>query len=138
MTERLPITITTSRELNALLSNKINSMVNKLEAQFNFQTMMANWYGDEEEVLCIGLVLHYPQGFSLLRANSHEQAVDFSDDVFILVEQTHELLCHIAITESELVLLTAQPKLYFPLLQAKLSKVLALIAQHQNLPLLVT
>ncbi len=47
MIEQLPIIITVSDELVIILP-KLNSVKNRLEAQFNFQTMTANWYGDED------------------------------------------------------------------------------------------
>ncbi len=44
MTELLPITITVDVELAKQLT-RLNSVANKLEAQFNFHALTANWFG---------------------------------------------------------------------------------------------
>jgi hypothetical protein len=49
MTEKLPIAIMPSNDLMAKFK-QIKSVSNKLEAQFNFQTLTANWYGDENTI----------------------------------------------------------------------------------------
>ena len=138
MTVRLPITIEQSTELCALLSRNFISVLNKLEAQLNFQTMMANWYGDEYDVVAIGLCLFTPNEFFTLRESFKHKTnfSDFSDDVFSVVTQDNpsNLTCNIAITETELGLLIQQPKLQAPLLNAKLNKVLGLIAKQLNFP----
>jgi hypothetical protein len=138
MTERLPITIEHSTELTSLLSQKFNSTLNKLEAQLNFQTMMANWYGDEYDVIAIALCLHTPNEFDTLRASNENKVnfLGFSDDVFSMAshDNSSNLTCHIAITKTELSLLIKQSKLQAPLLNAKLIKVLVLLAQQLNLP----
>ncbi|KGJ91163.1 hypothetical protein [Colwellia psychrerythraea] len=139
MTEQLPITI----NVNNGLSNKflkIKSICHKLEALFNFQTLKANWYGDEEEILTIKLCLETPVSFTecqgrLNKLTAGEVIISpFSDDVIsCLNESEQQLLCYIAVTDSELVLLEQQPKLLTGLLQVKLNKVLNLIANQQYL-----
>ncbi len=140
MTEQLPITINIHNELIDK-SPQISSVINKLEAQFNFQTLTANWYGDEENILTIQLSLEIPLSFK-----QHQEELDklpltevsishFSDDVISCFNQDEQkLLCHVAITHSELTLLELKPKILSGFLQAKLHKVLNLIAEQQSLP----
>lgn len=135
MTEQLPISIHTCNELKQQFV-KITSVCNKLEAQFNFQTMTANWYSDEASILLVQLHLATPQGF--VEQQSLMQQVEtqtYSDDVFSYYRKNEEqiLICHIAITDSELLLLNQQNKLLRGLLQVKLQKILNLIALQLNL-----
>jgi len=139
MTEQLPITINIHSDLVDKLS-KIKSVINKLEAQFNFHALTANWYGDEEHVLLIQLALETPKSFSQQQAELAQVSLDeveisnFSDDVICRFNDLEQqVLCHIAITDSELILLDLQPKLLAGFLQAKLHKVLNLIAKQQSL-----
>jgi len=134
MTESLPITILVHDEL-ALYFDKIRSVVNKLEAQFNFQTMTANWYGDENDITYIQLHLLTPETFTQVHQAYQAQNIEnFSDDVFTVTENNNKLLiCNIAITSAELTLLTQQEKLLSALLAVKLKKVLNLIAEHLSL-----
>lgn len=139
MIETLPITIRINDDLLETFS-KIKSLTNKLEAQFNFQTLTANWYGDEDDILVIQLCLETPTNFE-----QYKQGLDklldrevvishFSDDVVCCFnEGEQQLLCTIAMTTSELDLLILQPKLLAGYIQAKLHKVLNLIAQQQSL-----
>lgn len=142
MTELLPITITPCGELTFQFDN-IKSVTNKLEAEFNFHTMTANWYGDEEDIIFIHLHLNSPPSFIQQQeikqqaASQHQEVTIFSDDVFSYYQpesQTKQLICHIAITATELVLLEQQNKLLAALLQIKLQKVLNLIADQLILP----
>ena len=64
MTVSLPISIHVCENLIEQFS-KIMSVCNKLEAQLNFQTMTANWYGDEDNILLVRLCLETPQSFFL-------------------------------------------------------------------------
>ncbi len=139
MTEQLPITISINSELVDRFV-KINSVGNKLEAQFNFHALTANWYGDEENVLQISLQLEVEETFSTLKAEQKKldgetlNVTTFSDDVFNSFNATElQLACYIAITESEVELLESQPKLLAVFLQKKLQKVLNLIAKQQSL-----
>jgi hypothetical protein len=99
--------------------------------------MTANWYGDESNILFIQLHLEAPQSFIAQKeALQQQQVSDFSDDVFSFYQQYGKeqvLICHIAITDSELVLLNQQNQLLAALLTVKLQKVLNLIAKQLNL-----
>ncbi|MFQ3209276.1 MAG: hypothetical protein ACI9U5_000214 [Colwellia sp.] len=139
MAETLPITIKVN---NGLLDkfSKLKSVSNQLAAQFNFQTLTANWYGDEDDILIIELCLETPASFKLRQAELAQLSLkqfsvtDFSDDVINCVNKgDKQLLCTIAITNSELELLVLQPKLLVGFIEVKLRKVLNLIAQQQSL-----
>ncbi|AAZ24820.1 MULTISPECIES: hypothetical protein [Colwellia] len=139
MTETLPITINVNKDLLDKFTN-IKSVINKLEAQFNFQTLTANWYGDEEEILTIQLSLVTPTSFEQFKKGLDSLSTrsvnisHFSDDVICCFnEDEQQLLCTIAITASESDLLVLQPTLLAGYIQAKLRKVLNLIAQQQSL-----
>lgn len=138
MTEQLPISIYVCDDLTKLFTN-VKSISNRLAAQFNFQTMRANWYGDEENILFIQLRLETPQSFLALKGIQQQNAVDtfklHSDDVFSFIDEqkSKQLMCIISITESEQNLLTQQSKLLPGLLQVKLQKVLNIIAEQLNL-----
>lgn len=139
MTETLPITIKVNDDLLNKFS-KLKSICNKLEAQFNFQTLTANWYGDEDDILIIQLCLETPVTFKqrqeeLAKLSQSEVSIShFSDDVVSCFNDSEQqLLCGIAITNSELELLVLQPKLLAGFIEAKLSKVLNLIALQQSL-----
>jgi len=139
MIETLPITINLVKDLSDKFS-KLTSICNKLEAQFNFQTLTANWYGNEEKILTVQLFLEVPVSFiqhqeELEKLSFSELKVShFSDDVISCFNQgEQQLLCYVAITHSELKLLEQQPKILSGLLQTKLHKVLNLIAEQQSL-----
>ena len=138
MIEALPITITINDDLLNKFP-KIKSISSKLEAQFNFHTLTANWYGDEENILLIKLALEMPSSFKVQQTELAQTFADdieisyFSDDVLCCFnEREQQLLCSIAITESEIILLEHQPKLLSGFLQAKLHKTLNLIAQKHS------
>ncbi|MBL4941859.1 MAG: hypothetical protein JKY81_09370 [Colwellia sp.] len=136
MTEPLPITIHICDDLKQQFI-KITAACNKLEAQFNFQTMSANWYGDEDNILFVQLHLATPQGFAEQQKFMQQNKIKtYSDDVFSYVEKSKKsqaLRCYIAITATELALLNQQDKLLAGLLQVKLRKVLNLIAKQVKL-----
>jgi hypothetical protein len=134
MTEQLPISIQPSNDLIAKF-HKIKSVANKLEAQFNFQTLTASWYGDEENILLINLYLETIEVFDTQKSMSHQGKISlFSDDVFsVYQEEQPKINCFIAITPAELVLLEQQEKLLPKYLNAKLHKVLNLIAGELKL-----
>jgi len=139
MAEQLPITINIHSDL-ADKFPRIKSVINRLEAQFNFHTLTANWYGDEENILLIQLALETPVSFRQQQIELEQKSLveveisNFSDDVICRLNNTEQqLLCNIAITESELTLLEGQPKLLAGFIQAKLHKVLNLIAKQQSL-----
>ncbi|PHR80953.1 MAG: hypothetical protein COA59_16780 [Colwellia sp.] len=142
MTEPLPISIYVCDDLTKQFV-KINSITNKLVAQFNFQAMTANWYGDEDNIPFIQLLLETPQGFINQKEQQKEKqqtkqvqtVKTHSDDVFSFIDdkESQLLIYTIAITESEQVLLAQQAKLLAGLLQIKLQKVLNIIAKQLNL-----
>ena len=139
MTEALPITIKVHNDLIDKFA-KIKSISNKLEAQFNFHTLTANWYGDEAQVLMIQLALETPASFIKCQAElgllspSEVSISNFSDDVISCFnEDTQQLFCYIAITDSELELFVQEPKILAGFIQAKIHKVLNLIAAEQSL-----
>ncbi|GAA6172514.1 hypothetical protein NBRC116592_21840 [Colwellia sp. KU-HH00111] len=142
MTVSLPISIHVCDDLIAQFA-KITSVSNKLEAQLNFQTMTADWYGDEAHIVLVRLCLETPDSFLLTQQETQQtkqQSMQFhmySDDAFSYQAYDAKqqiLICHIAITESELVLLTQQNKIIAALLRVKLQKVLNLIAKQLQLP----
>ena len=134
MTEQLPISIQPSNDLIDKFQ-KIKSVTNKLEAQFNFQTLTASWYGDEENSLLINLYLETIDFFDSEKSKSHQGKIKFfSDDVFSVYQKEQpKINCFIAITPAELSLLEQQDKLLPKYLHAKLHKVLNLIAGELKL-----
>jgi len=129
MTEELPISFKACDELQAIFPS-LNSVTNKLEAQLNFQTLAAGWYGDEENILLISLYLQSPEDFAFQQTQSNGGDLTyFADDVFSYHnQQDQQLSCYIAITETELQLLSQQQKLLAGYLQKKVLKVINLIA----------
>jgi len=134
MTETLPLVIRSSTELIGQFP-RIAPVVNRLEAQFNFQTLTAAWYGDEDNVLSICLRLETPSGFARQIEPPHSgQRMDFADDVVCFQDKAANIIdCYIAITDSELALLIQNNKLLMGYIQVKLQKVLNLIAAEQGL-----
>jgi hypothetical protein len=138
MTEKLPISINVCDDLAEQLLT-IQSVMNKLAAQFNFQAMTANWYGDEDAIIYIQLSIETPQRFTNQKENQQtQQAKEFvihSDDVFSFVDekQPPQLNCIIAITELEQSLLNENAKILGSFLQMKLQKVLNIIANKLSL-----
>lgn len=138
MIEQLPISIYVCDDLTQQWVN-INSITNKLAAQFNFQAMTANWYGDEETILYIQLLIETPQRFASQKEKQQTKQVQtfklHSDDVFSFIDdnEPQQLICTIAITESEQNLVDKQVKVLGGLLQIKLQKVLNIIATQLNL-----
>jgi hypothetical protein len=134
MTEQLPISIQPSNDLITQFS-KIKSVCNKLEAQFNFQTLTASWYGDEDNILLINLYLETSDFFDLEKAKGHQGEINnFADDVFsVYHKELPQINCFIAITPAELILLKQQDKLLPIYIQKKLHKVLNLIAAKLKL-----
>ena len=139
--EQLPISIFACDNLT-LQFGKIISVCNKLEAQFNFQTMAANWYGDEDNILFVRLCIETPQSFEALKKTQAQHEIQsHSDDVFSYydfsqdekIEQNQTLIYHIAITNIEVAMLNKQNKLLTGLLHVKLQKVLNLIAKQLKL-----
>ena len=140
MTEQVPISIHVCDDLTKQFVN-INSIINKLAAQFNFQAMTANWYSDEDNIIFIQLLLETPQRFTNQKETKQQQSKQVksfeihSDDVFSFIDdkEPQQLICVIAITEFEQNLLDQQAKLLGGLLQIKLQKVLNIIAEQLTL-----
>jgi len=134
MTEQLPITIKSNIELIEKFV-QIKSVTNKLEAQFNFQTMTAGWYGDEDNILFINLFLETPEDFLFQQRQTQVgEKNEFADDVISYFDQKQKQIdCFISLTDAEQQLLVKQKKLLSPFIQTKLQKVLNLIALQQKL-----
>ncbi|TMM47711.1 hypothetical protein [Colwellia ponticola] len=139
MTEALPITIKINDDLRDQFTT-LHSVTNKLEAQFNFQALTANWYGDEEKVLSITLSLETPKSFEQRKAGFEQLSANkyiishFSDDVIYCVNKAEQqVCCAIAMTSSEIDLLALHPKLLTIFTQTKLHKVLNLFAKKHSL-----
>lgn len=135
MTEQLPIAIMPSNDLLEKFT-QIKSVCNKLEAQFNFQTLTANWYGDENNILLINLYLETQQVVDAEITKAHLGEISyFADDVFsVYQKEPQQVKCFIAITPAELILLAQEKKLLPSYIQVKLHKVLNLIANKLTLP----
>ncbi len=133
MSVQLPISIQSSKELLDKFT-KLSSVSNKLEAQFNFQTLTAGWYGDEENIFLIHLYLETPGSFYFQKMQKHSGQQDvFADDVLSYHNKNRNCInCYIAITDSEINLLEQQQKLLIGFIQAKVKKTLNLIANKLN------
>ncbi len=133
MTEQLPITLLPSDELCEKFS-KLKSVANKLEAQLNFQTMTAGWYGDEDNILSLNIHLEAIDGFSFKKQQNYQGVLsEMSDDVFSYYFANENLIdCFICITNSELTLLNQKENLLPHYLDTKLQKVINLIAEQLN------
>jgi len=131
MKSDLPISIQAASELIKKYS-KLKSLVNRLEAQVNFQTMTSGWYGDEESIIEFVLFIESSQSFQKKINNSLEgEKIDFSDDVVNFYDSKNNTnTCFIALTDSESCLLDEHEKLLNGLLNKKLTKVLNLLAIH--------
>ena len=129
MTTELPISINICDELLDQFPS-LKPTTNKLEAQLNFQTLAANWYGDEENILLISFYIQTGQDFAFQQTQIHEgELTYFADDVFSYHnEPQKQMSCFVAITDSELKLLQAQEKILAGYLQKKMLKVVNLIA----------
>jgi hypothetical protein len=136
MTEQLPISIVVCNDLVQQFT-KITSVCNKLEAQFNFQTMTANWYGNEDILFSVKLFIETTNSFEIHKHfQAQSEVKNYSDDAFSYYDNSEKiqtLSCYIAITDSELSMLNQQHKILARLLHIKLQKVLNLIAKQLTL-----
>ncbi|MGB1199682.1 MAG: hypothetical protein ACPG46_11590 [Thalassotalea sp.] len=137
MSDQLPISIIPSEEL-AQTFERLTATCNKLEAQFNFHTMAAGWYGDEEDILMLRFLLETPADFSVYKdQNSNARATVIqvlSDDVICYqANDSLQLDCVVALTETEQQLLLAKSSVTFTYLEIKLHKILNLIAKDKGL-----
>lgn len=130
MTESLPITISIDEALSALFP-KARSILNKLEAQLNFQSLTAGWYGDEENVLSINLAVVIVETFKQ-QTNANAQFEFPADDLASFINNL-EVNLLIAITEKELLLIEKKPALLSKLLQLKLIKATNTVAEKKQL-----
>tara|TARA_B110000914_G_C15362524_1_gene399248 strand:+ start:264 stop:683 length:420 start_codon:yes stop_codon:yes gene_type:complete len=133
--EPLPVTIESSNALKTKFSH-LRSINNRLEAQINFQTLTANWYSIEENILHIQLNLvtqEELESYKIKYGTDFLEAV--ADDIFGNYQTTsNHLQCFIAITTGELTLLQQQQKLLTGYIQLKVIKVINLIANKMQLP----
>ena len=133
MNESLPISIKVSAELVDAFS-QLSSITNKLEAQFNFQALTANWFGDEDNIIYITLFFEDADMFlrQIQQPHSGEKTI-FADDVVAFADVSqHCIDCYIALTSAELELLQQTLKILPVYVQTKLQKVLNLIADKMN------
>lgn len=135
MNIELPITIVTNQML-ADKFNKLSSIIIKLEAQYNFQTMTAGWYGDEENIVGICFSLESPESFEQVTSNTQLlDKITLADDVISFFDQEKNLrICFVAITETEQNLLEQHTKLLKGFIDKKLSKALNLLANELGVP----
>lgn len=132
MENDLPIKITASQSLLTRFS-KLNGVINKQEAQINFQTLAADWYEDEKNITTIEIYLVCTEELQqqLTIENLGEQN-EIADDVVSYVNGNN-IMCFIAITDLEAQLLDKEPKLLSGYLTMKIKKVINEIADKQNL-----
>lgn len=135
MASDLPIKIKIAPELVATYKN-IKSVAEKLAAQLNFKTLTAGWYGIEDDILKIQLIIDTEKQFVSHRASQYQgQLTEFSDDVMSFFQADNkQIVCYIAITDGEQKLLLARAKIMTVWMRTKLEKVLNLIANQQFLP----
>ncbi|WP_441003848.1 hypothetical protein [Pseudocolwellia agarivorans] len=132
MEESLPITISASESLTKRY-NKLTSVVNKQEAQVNFQTLAAGWYEDEDKITHIEMLLvGNDEYLQQLATDNSGDITEISDDVMLYINQT-QLKCVIAITDVEMELLDKEPKVLSGYISIKVKKVINEIAEKQGL-----
>jgi hypothetical protein len=131
MNNQLPITIKINRELEEQFT-KLKSLANKLEAQFNFQTMTAGWYGDEDNLIDISFSIETPESFKEVFLNETiMNKVELADDVISIADEKVNIRrCFVSITEKEQNILYQHPKLLNGVVEKKLSKVLNILARE--------
>ena len=95
--------------------------------------MTANWYGDEANIMSINFYLVALAELTHLSTENEKLTVEKLADDVMLRANNNIFDCHVAITEAELALITKQPKLLSGYLAKKLTKVLNLIADKQQL-----
>lgn len=135
MTEQLPINIEVSKPLTVLYP-KIVGISNKLEAQFNFQTMTANWYGDEDNLLSLTLHIMLPDQYHTQQQSENTADITqkiYADDVFSNEEPLNKINAFLALTEKEQLLLEQHNKLLAGFIDTKIRKVINLIAADRQL-----
>lgn len=132
MEEALPITITGSASLLARYV-KLNGLINKQEAQVNFQTLTAGWYEDETNIANLKIVLvTYDEHLQQIASEGSTDKTEVSDDVTFYTHHKN-INCFIAITPSETELLDKEPKILSAYISMKVKKVINTIALQQGL-----
>lgn len=131
MTTQLPISIKVNNQLIEQFA-QLKSLANKLEAQYNFQTMAAGWYGDEKNIVEIGFSLETPQSFEqAISKTLLSDKLTLADDVISFYDaSTNIRICFVAIIEAEQKLLAEHAKLLKGFIDKKLSKALNLLANE--------
>lgn len=136
MTEQLPISIDVSKPLTVLYP-KIIGISNKLEAQFNFQTMTANWYGEENNMLTLTLHLMLPEQYHIQQQTKNTADItkkNYADDVFSHENKSsNQINAFLTLTEKEQLLLEQHNKLLAGFIDTKIRKVINLIAEDHKL-----
>ncbi|WP_448548505.1 hypothetical protein [Thalassotalea fusca] len=135
---QLPIQISATTSLQQAFK-PLNRVLLTTEAQLNFQSMTAGWYGDEDNILNIQITLQNTQEFSeqVQREYLNEIVTLYADDVQSVATQDKlAFYIYIAVTEKEQVLFTQHHKLIEKICQTKIRKVINLIASDLSLPLL--
>ena len=139
MNNKLPITISLGNTLRDEFPQFL-AIASRLEAQFNFQTLMAGWYAEEETTLTTQLSIKHPLKLKTIISQYEDSEANdilitqFSDDVIsVYTPKKHQISCNVAITESEMQLLATQPQILMQFIEKKLHKVLNLIAKQQQL-----
>ncbi len=132
---KLPISIEVTKAL-ADQYQRLSSVVNKLEAQVNFQTMTAGWYGDENNIITIKFFLESSSSFSQQIAKRLSgKRIDFADDVVSYFHHDSNMVyCYVALTDAELAVINKHPKVLATFIDKKMNKTLKLIANNLSLP----
>jgi len=131
MNNELPITIKASHVLTAEFV-KLASILNKHEAHFNFQTLAAGWYEDEDNILSVELLFVSIEEFEKqVTIENLGEITEISDDVLSYFDQNkNRITCFVAITLSETTLMLARPKLLSGYTKTKLAKVMNCLAME--------
>lgn len=134
-TEKLPVSVFANDELKAWFKN-ISQVMARLEAEVNFQTMLAGWFGNEELLPQMEVCFTSATGFvSFQQEDTHLESKQLADDVFYRFDTDKKRATgFIHFTESELSLIEQHQKLLPGIAKAKLVKLLRDIGQTLNLP----
>lgn len=137
MNSELPISIKASSSLSTSFI-KLASILIKHEAHFNFQTLAAGWYEDENNILQIKFIVLSHQEFTKqFNIENLGKRTEIADDVLSYYDNAkNKVTCFVAITESESALLLTEQKLLPSYTKTKLAKVLNFIAAEHHKTLL--
>ena len=130
----LPISMNVSPHLNVQFV-KLTSILSKLEAQFNFRTMTAGWYGDEEAIHTFSIHILTPSEYSVeYKTHVVDQLTSHADDAFSCFNGaqngTH---CFLSITENEQILFSEHPAIISKLIEKKVEKLLNSLSSQYSL-----